>query len=500
MKNLMLTVIFVCSIILAQAQYTTPGTGVNWNLDDLVSNSGGVVTLEASGQYIIHQDITISIDDTISIVTSEEINVADDVLFTVQGIMITDPQALGIVFFKALDNYYKGFRFEDSHGSDLSLTYFKKAGGIKLVNSDMRFTSCDFSEFNQGYSTGTVNLYQSSPLIDHCDFSSNDGPAIMSGANSSSSPQILSCDIYSNVAANGNTPQINLGTSGADSIRIINCWIVGSTQNTMAGGIAITTLAGGSAKALIEWSEIIDNRYGITCYGSNIGTVIRHNGIFNNNTQNQPMQGGSGINFFGDESNQSLVSLNYIVGNLWGITIQGNAQPNLGQLEGNIYNPGFNSFMNNGNEGEDYDLYNNTPNTIMAQNNYWGTADPDLVEDHIFHQVDDPSLGFVEYLPFLTQSVGIEEKSNLNNETNIAVYPNPAKAYFFIETKKQEFNKYSFLNVDIFNVSGKLIKRTHLTGNKNLYKIDLPENYAGMAIVKISSGDYTVTKKLFVGR
>jgi parallel beta-helix repeat protein len=430
MKKLCITFVFMFLGLIIFGQYETPGTGVNWTLNDLVDNSSGVVSLESNGQYRINGDLTISANDTLSILFAAEINVAEAVLVTVGGTLLSSPQDFGIVFFKALDNHYLGFRFEDNEGSWLERTYFKRAGGIRLVSSFVVFQDCDFSEFDQEYSTGTINLSQSSPLIQGCSFSDNYGPAVMSGANSTSSPQIIDCAIIYNVASNENTPQINLGTSDTDSIRILNCEIIGNPDNMMAGGIAITTLAGGSIKARIEGNVIKNNRYGITAYGSNIGSVIRGNEIRDNNTQNLPMSGGSGINFFGNETNQSLVSGNIITGNLWGITIQNTAQPNLGQLEGAILNPGVNTIMENGNDGEIYDLYNNTPNPIMAQNNYWGTDDPDEVEDHIFHQPDNPSLGLVEYLPLYSPPVGMNKQLQDEKTFSVLLFPNPSSGIF----------------------------------------------------------------------
>lgn len=481
MKNLFFSIIFIHLSLLAFAQYSTPGTGINWDLDSLVFHSAGVVSLETNGQYSISEDLTISTGDILSIVSQKEINVSDGVLITVAGTMISQPVS-GIVFFKALNDHYLGFRFEDSPASDLSNTYFKKGGGVQLVNSDMAFRYCDFTEFNQENTTGTVNLFQSSPLIEFCSFSDNDGPAVMSGANSTSSPQILDCVIEFNVAGNGNTPQINLGTSGVDSIRIINCEIIGNPENIMAGGIAITTLAGGSIQARIEGNIIRDNRYGITCYGSNIASVISGNEIVDNNTQNQPMLGGSGINFFGSETNQSLVSGNIITGNLWGITIQGTAQPNFGQLEGEPFNPGANTFMNNGNEGEIYDLYNNTPNTIMAQNNYWGTSNPDTVEMHIFHQPDDPSLGLIDYMPLYSPPVGVVEPSNLNNEAKLLVYPNPSSGMFNLSgTENVE-------NIEVSDAYGKLIFKAEPAFDKC---IDLSNYPTGIYFLKAINNDGT---------
>ncbi len=494
MKNLITLCIFIYSIFNLNAQYTTPGTGVDWSIDDLVENSEGVVTLETNGQYTINEDLTISSSDLISIQTPEEINVADQVLITVEGTLVCIPQGGGIIFFKAQNDHYLGFRFDESEGSSFTSTYFKKAGGIDLLYSDVQFLGCDFTEFNQEYSTGTVDLFHSSPLIEGCSFSYNMGPAVMSGANVECSPQILGCEIKYNVVANGNTPQINLGTSGADSIRIMNCEIIGNPENEMAGGIAVTTLIGGSAKARIEGNVIKDNRYGITCYGSNIGSLIRGNEIKDNNTQNQPMLGGSGINFFGDETNQPIVSGNIITGNLWGITIQNSAQPNFGQLEGDIFNPGANTFMDNGNEGAIYDLYNNTPNPIMAQNNYWGTDDPVEVEDHIFHQPDDPTLGLVDYMPMYSPPVSISEIDRTSKRV-FSVSPNPAEKHTFINILEDVNND---LHVALFDMSGRLMDTFRIENPEINQKYEFKVRHKGLFLMRIASGRISEIHKVLV--
>lgn len=495
MKKLFTIFLIIFSIANLSAQYVTPGTGIDWNLDDLVANSGGVVVLETNGQYTINEDLTISDTDQISITTAEEINVADNVLITVEGSMVCDPQGAGLIFFKAQNDHYLGFRFDESEGSSFTSTYFKKAGGINLIYADVQFINCDFSEFNQEYSTGTVDLFHSSPLIEDCSFSYNDGPAVSSGANVDCAPQIIGCDISFNVAANTNTPQINLGTSGADSIRIMNCEIIGNPENDMAGGIAVTTLIGGSAYARIENNVIKDNRYGITCYGGSIGSLIRGNEIKDNNIQGQPMLGGSGINFYGDETNQSIVSGNIITGNLWGITIQSAAQPNFGQLEGDTFNPGANTFMDNGNGGVIYDLYNNTPNPIMAQNNYWGTDDPDEVEDRIYHQSDDPSLGLVDYLPLYSPPVFISETGIATSNTWFSVSPNPAGDYTNIHIDNALAGP---TKADLFDASGKCIDEFQFDGSASVVRINLDGQTKGMLFLKITSGNHTETHKIMV--
>ncbi|HRP92395.1 MAG TPA: hypothetical protein PLH53_05840, partial [Ignavibacteriaceae bacterium] len=61
-----LFILFTIFSIQIFAQYTTPDTGVNWNLDDLVTNSGGVVA-GAFPNYTITNKINISASDRVYI-------------------------------------------------------------------------------------------------------------------------------------------------------------------------------------------------------------------------------------------------------------------------------------------------------------------------------------------------------------------------------------------------------------------------------------------------
>ncbi|MEO8665980.1 MAG: hypothetical protein ABI462_10825, partial [Ignavibacteria bacterium] len=117
--------------------------------------------------------------------------------------------------------------------------------------------------------------------------------------------------------------------------------------------------------------------------------------------------------FNGGTTQKSVVTRNIIRGNLWGITIQGTAKPNMGDLtSADTSDMGLNQIYDNSNTGQIYDLYNNTIDSIKAENNYWGTTILDSVEAHIFHKTDDPALGFVDYIPIkslvLNLSAGME--------------------------------------------------------------------------------------------
>ena len=74
MKNLGLLIVLIFFSLASFSQYETPGTGVNWELADLVSNSSGVVTFQ-DGIYFFNDDIVISTLDTFQITSDETIKI-----------------------------------------------------------------------------------------------------------------------------------------------------------------------------------------------------------------------------------------------------------------------------------------------------------------------------------------------------------------------------------------------------------------------------------------
>ncbi len=143
--------------------------------------------------------------------------------------------------------------------------------------------------------------------------------------------------------------------------------------------------------------------------------MISYNQIDSNNIQGDPFLGGSGIAFYGGTATShqnSIVTGNLIRWNLWGITIPtpGRPRPNLGNItNADTTDDGKNQFINNTNSATpNIDLYNNSVDTIYAQNNYWGTKDVAAIEAKIFHQPDNPALGPVFYLPVMQSTLPAE--------------------------------------------------------------------------------------------
>lgn len=423
MKRTLIILTFLILPLLTHGQYVSPGTGATYTLAELVSVSQGAITHEGE-TFFIHTDITVSNTDKLLINKNSTIKVAAGVLLTFIGTLESNPPVEAV--FTAIDPEapFKGFRFVGSSASVLRNTIIEYSGGLQLINSHMLVEDCVFRYNDMSHTAGAITLSNSHPVIRYNQFFENAGSAISSNVNSTSSPQILFNQILRNGTANTNRPQINLGPGGEDTLRIIGNRVTGAFP--MAGGIGISNMLGiGQTRAVVKDNTITDNRYGYAQIGNNIHVVVTGNTVINNNIQNDPQQGGSGLNFYGTlNTNQALVSRNIIRGNLWGVTIQGNAQPNLGSNGRNREITGNNIIEGNGNGGQLFALYNNTSNTIQAQFNFWGTTDLDEVRSGIFGRNQNSDLGTVNF-------------ENIWMPTDII-----QSFHFEIEKNEEEFDKF----------------------------------------------------------
>jgi parallel beta-helix repeat protein len=406
MKKLTLLILLIGSVLFANAQYTSPGTFKKLNMDSLVALSGGAV-VDSGSYYRIQQNIKIAATDTLQILSNKTIRLDTTVLLSVRGTLIIDPQDSVLFTCMFPGKNYMGITLDTSSASVFRNAMFEYGGGIRLSSSSILIEYCKIRNNkrlnpNANNATNVINLFRSSPVIRNCVIENNAGSAVGGGANIANAPKILTNYIYGNNTNNDNRPQINIGTTGTDTMIIKGNKIIGNRTKILVGGVAVSSVIG-SVFAVIDSNEIDDNRYGITVQGGNNRTVISNNKIRNNNTQNNPAQGGSGLNFIGTNTQISMVSGNYIAGNLWGATIQTSATPNFGEAG---VNTGGNIFVGNGNGGQTYALFNNTAQNIKAENNQWDNAVTFAgVESVISHHNDDALLGTVDYRPFIGQQI-----------------------------------------------------------------------------------------------
>ncbi|MDQ3020815.1 MAG: right-handed parallel beta-helix repeat-containing protein [Bacteroidota bacterium] len=389
------------------SNFTTPGTGKCWDLDSLVSFSGGIVTL-SSGNYLINDTITISASDTIKILTNSTMKFGTGVFIDINGIMIVNPPDSAKITAQDTTLKFLGLKFEDlSDGSVLKKLIMEYGNSLRMLDCNILIDSCiiRYNTLNSSFASSAINFFRSNSTVSNCKIYRNRRAAIGGGANIANSGQIINNLIYENDTENANVPQINWGATSAVPMIIRGNTIIGSP--IMSGGISFLPI-GSVPQLIIENNIIKKNRYGIAIAGGSSNVYINNNIIDSNNIQGLPNLGGSGINFNGVATQRSTVTRNIIRGNLWGITIQGTAKPNLGNLSNaDTTDAGMNEIYNNKNSGATFDLFNNTVDSIKAENNYWGTSNLDSIEAHISHKPDNGALGFVDYLPIRSIKVNI---------------------------------------------------------------------------------------------
>lgn len=414
MKRLILLIALIAGLSPAiNAQWVSPGNGTTYTLPDLVNVTDGVVTNDGS-VFAFNSDVTISANDVLKIDDQVSRIDAPGVLITINGTM-TCENTERVKLYGDMSNQFS-MRFENATNCLLKKMYLSDGAGIKLIESDVTFNDVKFVYFTRDYSTGVIDIFNCDPEINNCYFMLNDGPAVTSPANGQASPKILNCQLDTNVK-DGNTPQINLGPGGNDTIYIVGNEIYTIMAQWYVGGISVADLMGvGSTKVLLKNNIVKDNRYGYNQQGATISSVIEGNQFINNNHESNPMNGGSGISIYGTTANnKAILRNNVITGNLWGITAIYIHDIDLGTID----DWGYNEIHDNGNGGEVYDLYNNSACDIMAVGNDWGATDMERIEDHIYHQVDDPNLGLVTFVPYVGGDDGIgelsEEAKILNN-------------------------------------------------------------------------------------
>ena len=392
MKKLFITIMLLTGFVFAtKAQWVSPGEGITYDMSSLALASNGAVVEDSPNHYAIMQDVTISKRDIL------DISGLDVVYIGTKNTTVTIKGRLNV----SVETVMQGdansrIIFEDSEHSEISYFNIDMLGGISLVDADVIFTECSFSNFETTYSNGAVSISGGEPRFIRCMFMNNQGSGISSAANKLSSPQISSCVFKRNGVANGNTPQINLGPGTETPIVIQQCEVIGGGFD-MVGGISISDLLGmGSTTIIISDNFIVDNRYGINQQGNSIASEIVGNLIYDNSFETNPMNGGSGISIYGLSTDCSAyIRNNFIKGNLWGITAINQFTIDMGTED----DWGFNSIHNNSNSTGSFNLYNNSAIDIPAVGNYWGTKGIDDVEKLIYHKTDDPSLGLVTYTP-----------------------------------------------------------------------------------------------------
>ncbi len=411
--------------------FTTDGIGNVYTFNALSQIEASGVTLQEDGSYLVSANFTIAEGDVLQIVNNDVIKMGNNVTVTINGDADFAPADTALITRSDENAVPRGFWMLGENGNanlkNLRVEYVGICfGGL---NSSLHADNCTFTLYNGKLSSsGTISFNAScdNNIIENCYFIENTLNAIGNGATNPVGIIIRDNLLWHNVTANRNKPQINLTCAGDYDVVIKGNQVIGG-QFTLSGGIGVSNMMGmgHSGIVYIEDNYIADNRYGITTIGS-VDCVIKNNTMINNCYETNANNGGSCISVYDSSSSSNVyIEGNWMEGGLWGITIvTGAPNVNLGKVEdptADDYNPGNNTFVNNGNGGVKYDLFNNGTCDVWAQGNTWNvdTQDEASIEEVIFHQVDDPSKGLVIYMPAHNDDTAVEEVEAAQQNDNL---------------------------------------------------------------------------------
>lgn len=394
------------------AEGTTAGDGTQWTLAKLAAADMGI---EQKGDtFTLSQTVTIAKGDHFSLTPGAVVKLAKGVSFQVEGTADFNMPADGrVLFTRSAEDVVPGvvYMMCDDAVVTVKNVDFEYAGLKNFSETGLIVDSCTFryhaASSANGSSAISMGTSGAAFTITNCIFERNQRAAIGGAANYSNPLTVENCQFLYNGTSNQQYPQLNL--TAASQVTIRQCVIIGDPSKTRVGGIVVADLLGlvPDANLLIEDCFVKDARFGIAVY-SGQKAVVRNNILVNNNAETNPNNGGSGINIYDTTGQQNTtITGNFITGSLWGVTVvatKPGTVANLGRVDvdesADDYNIGQNVFFNNGNSGVVYDLYNNSANTVYAQNNFWLTAAtfrPEGIDTCIFDKSDNAALGEVVY-------------------------------------------------------------------------------------------------------
>ncbi|MBZ0200781.1 MAG: right-handed parallel beta-helix repeat-containing protein, partial [Ignavibacteriaceae bacterium] len=278
MKKIILILFFTAITNLVFAQYTTPDTGVNWSLTDLVANSGGVVTGTAPN-FAVSNKVKVSVNDRVFIQPGTTVTFTGSTSgFEVNGKFLAVGTAADSIFFTSTSNdttgaAYDGFRFNDTSVDSaciISYAHIEYAYyAMRCIGASPTFTNNYVYKCRRG---GTLSS-SSNPIFTHnkVERCYEYGITLTTG----SSPVIEYNEFYNNNSQNTSPKnQVSVGTQGNNSPSI-KYNVVHGGMFIKTGGISISALLGGSSSSSeIAYNEVYNNSFGMVFGGGDITCYI----------------------------------------------------------------------------------------------------------------------------------------------------------------------------------------------------------------------------------
>ncbi len=498
-----IVLLLLLSALPVLADYTTPGNGTRFSADSLVAVSGGAVT-GSNGHYQINATVTISLSDTLALQPGDTLIFTDtsgNRKLLINGAFVAIGASNDSIVISSANQQpgdYYGLEYRDTGiGSAFEMQYCRieyATRAIDVVDADVVLKHCLIRRTSEV----AVDLFSSNSLIENCVITENRQRAITMTVNSS--PIIRGClfteNNYENISP---YTIISIGLQGVNSPQIIDNHIIGGYAKS--GGISVWN----TSNALISGNIIENCGYGILCFSVNANPRIVNNIIRNNNINPDTTLWGFGIASNGN--NAPVIAGNEIYGHFYGVAIVNGGQPNLGNLNNaDTTDDGRNYFLGNGIGNRRYELFNNNPLPIFAENNWWGTADPDSIEDRIVHKNDDDTYGLVDFLPYLSNITGLENpvSSQVPEQALlVTAYPNPFNP---ATTLQYTLKRAAFVRVEIYNTAGQRITtllQQHQPAGVHRLRWDGTTRHgevvsSGVYLYRITTGKISRSGKLFL--
>lgn len=451
MKHLLLILLTAFLSISSFADnFTTAGDGTTYSFEKLSATANSGVSKISENEYLVTLSTVIAAADKFVIDEQGTVYFANNAELIIDGeaSLVAGENGITLTKYNEDDTPYSIEIHYDGAVTDVKNITFEFVGLKNYSTAGLNVSDCTFREHN-GSSSGALFLGTDGAefTVENCTFELCRKAAIGGAANFFCPIKINNCTFRKNSQNNSNIPQLNL--TAATDVTITNCEIEGDPALNMVGGIGVSNfMAKEGMNLTITNCNIYNNRYGISPMGS-MNVVIADNIIKDNCYETNANNGGSGISLYDPyKTLTAKISGNTISGNLWGITVIGCADVNIGRTgvseDAEEYNRGENIFDNNGNNGVLYDLYNNSDNTVYAQNNTWGVdvQDAEHIETVIFHKFDDDKLGEVIYLPAFDKELSVSAVELYDNRDGSIYNLNgqrltkPAKGIMIVGGKK----------------------------------------------------------------
>ncbi|MFC1683380.1 NosD domain-containing protein [Candidatus Zixiibacteriota bacterium] len=309
--------------------YTTPNTGVCWNLDSLVVHSGGVVA-GSSQEFAFNGSVTISSLDTLIIDAGKTILFdpgPGDVHLAAEGFLFAHGTAAKLITFTTTEHFPPG-----------------NWGGLRIGQGILEYCLVEYAV------TGiTVNG--------------------------------VACLMNNRIIGNREGIRLNLFQGGGPVVIRDNLIHINLNGGILwDGGLDAGTPTGKQGDPLIEGNQILNNDAVGIHFAWGTRAIIRDNLISYHY-----------VGISSGPNDESIVVENTISENVLGVLCDYDMFPgklNLGDL-GN-HSPdddGGNQIHDN----IEFDVYNASAESIKAEGNHWGTSDPAAIDGHIYDNEEDVS-------------------------------------------------------------------------------------------------------------